>query len=220
MKVAVDTNVFIWLLSGDQDLAPPARVVLERASREAEVVVSPAVFAELVAGSRSLEEVARFFEEKTITVHWDLDRQVWREAGLRMLGTGERREVLVRGGSSRTSSSAPTPCSWPGRTSLPRTPGSSPTTSRSFVSSPRQRSPRNVRSKKGATIMALSNRDRVGRGLETLRAGLTPFVERELKARLRGDWRTEVERGSRYEMRRASGSRRRSGSRTRGWPRS
>jgi predicted AAA+ superfamily ATPase len=54
--------------------------------------------------------------------------------------------------------------------------------------------------------MALSNRDRVGRGLETLRAGLAPFVERELKARLRGDWRTQVERGSRYDMRRdASG---------------
>jgi uncharacterized protein len=53
--------------------------------------------------------------------------------------------------------------------------------------------------------MALSNRDRVGRGLETLRAGLAPFVERELKARLRGDLRTEVERDSRYEMRRDAG---------------
>jgi HEPN superfamily Swt1-like protein len=52
----------------------------------------------------------------------------------------------------------------------------------------------------------LSNRDWVGRGLETLRASLAPFVERELKARLRGDWRTEVERGSRYEMRRDSSS--------------
>jgi len=50
--------------------------------------------------------------------------------------------------------------------------------------------------------MAISNRDRVGRGLETVRAGLAPFVERELKARLRGDWQTEVGRGSRHEMRR------------------
>nr|MDP9484837.1 Swt1 family HEPN domain-containing protein [Actinomycetota bacterium] len=50
--------------------------------------------------------------------------------------------------------------------------------------------------------MALSNRDRIGRGLETLRAGLAPFVERELKARLRGHWQTEVERDSRHEMRR------------------
>jgi hypothetical protein len=52
----------------------------------------------------------------------------------------------------------------------------------------------------GATTMALCNRDRVGWDLETLRAGLALFVERELKTRLRGDWRTEVERGSRYEQ--------------------
>lgn len=83
MKVAVDTNVFVRLLSGDPDLAPPARVILERTAQEAEVVVSPAVFAELVAGSRSLEEVVRFFEEKNIAVHWDLDGEVWQEAGLR-----------------------------------------------------------------------------------------------------------------------------------------
>src|SRR5918999_774675 len=53
--------------------------------------------------------------------------------------------------------------------------------------------------------MAISNRDKVGRGLESLRAGLAPFVERELRARLRGDWRSAVERGSRYEMRRDAG---------------
>jgi hypothetical protein len=47
--------------------------------------------------------------------------------------------------------------------------------------------------------MAISNRDRVGRGLETLRAGLASFVERELKTRLRGDWQAQVERGSRHE---------------------
>lgn len=101
MKVAVDTNVFIRLLSGDQDLAPPARVVLERTSREAEVVVSPAVFAELVAGGRSLEEVARFFEEKSVTVHWDLDRQVWREAGLRYAAYARDRRNEGSGGPRR-----------------------------------------------------------------------------------------------------------------------
>ena len=53
--------------------------------------------------------------------------------------------------------------------------------------------------------MAISNRDKVGRGLETLRAVLAPFVERELKARLGGDWRGAVERGSHYEMRRDAG---------------
>jgi predicted nucleic acid-binding protein len=101
MKVAVDTNVFIRLLSGNQELAPAARVVLERTSREAEVVVSPAVFAELVAGSWSLEEVARFFEEKSITVHWELDWQVWREAGLRYAAYARDRRKEGSGGPRR-----------------------------------------------------------------------------------------------------------------------
>jgi predicted nucleic acid-binding protein len=101
MKVAVYTNIFIWLLSGNQELAPPARDVLERTSREAEVVVSPAVFAELVAGSRSLEEVACFFEEKSITVHWDLDRQVWQEAGLRYAAYTRDRRRERSGGPRR-----------------------------------------------------------------------------------------------------------------------
>src|SRR5262245_29629856 len=36
--------------------------------------------------------------------------------------------------------------------------------------------------------MAHSNRERVGKGLELLAAGLRPFVERELKARLGASW--------------------------------
>ncbi|MBX6764706.1 MAG: DUF499 domain-containing protein [Rubrobacteraceae bacterium] len=48
--------------------------------------------------------------------------------------------------------------------------------------------------------MALSNRDRVQRGLDLLRAGLAPFVERELRARLGGGWKEEISRGRRYEI--------------------
>ena len=33
-------------------------------------------------------------------------------------------------------------------------------------------------------VMAISNRDRVRRGLDELRPGLAPFVARELKAKL------------------------------------
>jgi len=38
--------------------------------------------------------------------------------------------------------------------------------------------------------MAVSNRDRVGKALELLRAGLFPFVERELKAKFGEEWET------------------------------
>ncbi len=40
--------------------------------------------------------------------------------------------------------------------------------------------------------MGLSNRERVGRGLEELVAGLVPFVERELKARVGAYWKEEL----------------------------
>ncbi len=42
--------------------------------------------------------------------------------------------------------------------------------------------------------MALSNRDRIGKGLELTASGLRPFVERELKSRLGANWeRTALE---------------------------
>ncbi len=50
--------------------------------------------------------------------------------------------------------------------------------------------------------MALSNRDRIQRGLDLLRAGLEPFVERELKAQLKGRWEDAVQSGRRYELER------------------
>ena len=40
--------------------------------------------------------------------------------------------------------------------------------------------------------MAITNRDRITRGLDLLRDGLKPFVERELKAKHAGNWRVEV----------------------------
>lgn len=40
--------------------------------------------------------------------------------------------------------------------------------------------------------MALSNQERVGKGMELLRDGLKPFIERELKARLGVSWEAEI----------------------------
>src|SRR5487761_316111 len=44
--------------------------------------------------------------------------------------------------------------------------------------------------------MALTNRDRVGKAIDLLAAGLQPFVERELKAALGDQWRTALEDAS------------------------
>ena len=40
--------------------------------------------------------------------------------------------------------------------------------------------------------MAMSNRERVGKSLELLADGLRPFVERELKSRLKENWQSVV----------------------------
>jgi hypothetical protein len=43
--------------------------------------------------------------------------------------------------------------------------------------------------------MAITNHDRVGKGLEQLAAGLRPFVERELRATLGDRWEEAAREG-------------------------
>ncbi len=82
MRIAVDTNVFSALLSGDPDSAPDARAALGEAAGKGTLLVSPAVYAELVAG-RDSEVVDNFFSDKSIDVDWNLGADVWRTAGAR-----------------------------------------------------------------------------------------------------------------------------------------
>lgn len=79
----MDTNIFVRLLSGDPETSSAARVALENAAARAALVVSPAVYAELVAGGRSSEAVEEFFSAKGIEVDWTLGEAVWRVAGSR-----------------------------------------------------------------------------------------------------------------------------------------
>ena len=82
MRTAVDTNVFSAMLSGLPEISPQARVSLEDARSEGVIVVSPAVYAELVAG-RTQEAVDEFFSDKGVEVDWTLGTKVWRTAGSR-----------------------------------------------------------------------------------------------------------------------------------------
>ena len=45
--------------------------------------------------------------------------------------------------------------------------------------------------------MSMSNKERVRKGLDHLKAGLVPFVERELKSKLGGNWMDEITSGNR-----------------------
>lgn len=78
-----DTNVFISLLSGDEEEAAVAQAALENVSASGSLVVSPVVYAELLAGGRDSEAVKRFLDEKGIEVVWRIGERAWREAGVR-----------------------------------------------------------------------------------------------------------------------------------------
>ena len=80
MRTAVDTNVFCALLSGDPESTPEARAALESARSEGTLVVSPAVYAELVAGWGP-EVVNCLLSDKGIDVDWNLGPEEWRMAG-------------------------------------------------------------------------------------------------------------------------------------------
>ncbi|MBA3472170.1 MAG: type II toxin-antitoxin system VapC family toxin [Rubrobacter sp.] len=79
----MDTGVFVALFAGDEEATPWAQRVLEEMVVRSVLAVSPAVYAELVAGERSPEMVEAFFSEKGIEVDWEIGREVWRTAGSR-----------------------------------------------------------------------------------------------------------------------------------------
>lgn len=82
MRTAVDTNIFIRLLSGNDEVASEVQTMIEDARARGTLAACPAVYAELVAG-RTPEMVETFFSDKSIEVDWNLGREVWREAGVR-----------------------------------------------------------------------------------------------------------------------------------------
>lgn len=82
MRTAVDTNIFIRLLSGNDEVASEIQTMLEQARAKGTLAASPAVYAELVAG-RTPETVDTFFADKGIEVDWHIGKEIWREAGVR-----------------------------------------------------------------------------------------------------------------------------------------
>lgn len=87
--MAVDTNVLVALLGGEAGASNSARRSLERAGA---LIVSPPVYAELVAAPGSeVEEVEAFLSRTRIGVDWALGEDVWRAAGLAYRGYAERR---------------------------------------------------------------------------------------------------------------------------------
>ena len=78
----MDTNVFIALFSGEEEASTSAQTALEAARAAGPLVISPAVYSELVAGGDA-SFVERFLAEKGVEVDWDQNRDAWRTAGVR-----------------------------------------------------------------------------------------------------------------------------------------
>ena len=92
MTTAIDTNVFVALWDTEDSLHRPALAALESVFREGSLVLSGAVYAELVAApGRTKRFVDRFCEGTGLAVEWDISEKMWREAGRAYSGYIERR---------------------------------------------------------------------------------------------------------------------------------
>ncbi len=105
MTTAIDTNVLVALWDAEDTLHRAARAALDKAFNEGTLVMSGAVYAELLAAPGRTEAfVDRFCEETGIGVEWELSEKIWRETGRayqayarrrrRQQGVGPRR-ILV-----------------------------------------------------------------------------------------------------------------------------
>lgn len=93
MTTALDTNVIVALWDTDDALHRAARNALEKAWAAGKLVISPVVFAELVAApGRSGAFVDRFCEDTGIVVEWELPEKEWRTAATAFQGYAARRK--------------------------------------------------------------------------------------------------------------------------------
>src|SRR4051812_23722572 len=102
MTTAVDTNVLQGLWSGTPTVIAAAQAALEQASQQGAVVISPAVYAELVASpGRDALMIDRFIDVTRIRVDWLLEPTVWRTAADAFRSYSERRRMQERSGGPR-----------------------------------------------------------------------------------------------------------------------
>lgn len=82
MITAIDTNVLVALWDRDDTLNLAAQIALDAAFARGKLVISGAVFAELLAFPRRSENfLDQFLDDTGITVDWSVDESVWRVAG-------------------------------------------------------------------------------------------------------------------------------------------
>jgi predicted nucleic acid-binding protein len=82
MTTAIDTNVLVALWDKDDALNSAAQTALDAAFAQGMMIISGAVFAELLAFPRRSERfVDEFLTDTGVTVDWSTDESIWRVAG-------------------------------------------------------------------------------------------------------------------------------------------
>ena len=94
MTTVIDTNVWIALWDTDQQLNSAAQRALDSAQAPGALVVTGAVYAELLAlPGRTEKMLDEFFDATGVRVEWQSGEQVWRLAGRAFQGYVGRRSA-------------------------------------------------------------------------------------------------------------------------------
>jgi len=102
MITAIDTNVLVALWDRDDTLNLAAQAALDAAFARGKLVISGAVFAELLAFPRRTETfLDEFLKDTGIGVDWTTDESVWRVAGKAFQKYANRRRKQKAGGPRR-----------------------------------------------------------------------------------------------------------------------
>lgn len=91
---AIDTNIVVGVLEGEEALAEHLAIVLDRLAEDGPLFIAPVVYAELLAApSRSPAIVEAFLLETPVRVDWALNAEIWRSAGLAYRAYGRQRRT-------------------------------------------------------------------------------------------------------------------------------
>lgn len=102
MITAIDTNVLVALWDRDDTLNLAAQAALDAAFARGKLVISGAVFAELLAFPRRTETfLDQFLKDTGVGVDWTTDEAVWRAAGKAFQRYANRRRKQSAGGPRR-----------------------------------------------------------------------------------------------------------------------
>jgi len=99
---SIDTNILVALWDTDDALNSFAQDALDKAFACGKLVISGAVFAELLAfPGRTETFLDEFLRDTRIVVEWDTDESIWRTAGSAFQAYAKRRRKQRAGGPRR-----------------------------------------------------------------------------------------------------------------------